>query len=84
MTDQIKTVLTIEDLMDMDDRWFEHIEDFIEASTEAVWVVYPSRGEVCLYHRVNPDMVRIFRADDSLKSNVLPDLTLKVSAIIKI
>lgn len=62
----------------------ERVADFLNAGTDEVWVVYPVRREVYHHRRSTPDVVRVFREDDTLQTAVLPDLRLKVAQLFEI
>jgi Uma2 family endonuclease len=62
----------------------DRVDDFLNAGTHEVWVVYPTRREIYVYRRDARDVVRIFRADETLDCAVLPALKLKVSDIFSV
>jgi len=62
----------------------ERVEDYLQAGTEEVWVVYPIREELYQYRKDAPTTVQIYRHDMPIASPVLPDLSLNLDQLLDV
>lgn len=62
----------------------ERVEDYLQAGTSEVWVVYPVREELYQYRKDAPTTVQIYRHETPIVSTVLPDLSLNVDQLLDV
>jgi Uma2 family endonuclease len=47
------------------------VREYLQAGTEQVWVVYPTKKEVHQYRRETPETVRVYTGEDSMEADTL-------------
>ncbi len=62
----------------------ERIDDYLQAGTREVWVVYPIREELYQYRKAAPATVRIYQHEVPIDSPVLPNLSLTVEQLLDV
>lgn len=61
------------------------MRDYLAYGTEQVWVLYPEAGEVHVYYRDEPKVIKAYSDDDILTGGtLLPNFQVQVSAFFKL
>ena len=58
------------------------VEDYLRFGTEQVWVIYPQTEVLHIYHSQTPEVVQVYRADQTLQDDdLLPGWELRVGEL---